>query len=147
MAERPAEDRTDRPYMLMRVSLNTEQREVTYCAPNLSDSSAAKIMAAEREGATCLIHSVHTKEICEHVTEHRAIVNALNDRRDTAVHYVIEAACPESLETLLRHGGHVNITGCATVPVQREHMWFLRCVRTNQQISTLRREVIDRSFC
>ena len=49
-----------------------------------------------------MTHSVHTKEICEHVIEHGAIVNAVNDSRDTAVHYVIEADCPESLETLLR---------------------------------------------
>jgi len=45
-------------------------------------------VADKREGATCLTHSVHTKEICKHVIEHGAIVNAVNDRRDTAVYYM-----------------------------------------------------------
>jgi len=57
MAERPEEDRTNRPYMLMRVSLNTEQREVTFRAANLSDSSAAEIMAA---GADAIINILNS---------------------------------------------------------------------------------------
>jgi len=88
-----------------------------YLLENGSDISVAD----KREGATCLIHSVHTKEICHNVIEHRALVNAVNDRRYTAVHCVIEAPTYRtSVERITR----ANVHQCSFVLCQIRH--FLR---------------------